>query len=275
MVIEGLYELNSRPEKWLTFDQIYRLLSDNFGMSYQLVYRGLRRDLIFQRRKAEGVAFRRGARPYLYRLPHPQELKAEFAPEMQATPRDQLQRNDLGSLTAYRMGLHRELYIRKWIENDGKGFQMYRQLQAERLGVSVRTIRTYDKLLGHSNEANYKEQEITWANWNDLPRYKDRFAPDGKRLPSRKWLKTVDWTTGDTTNLPLVRYLAYKAMKEDLAVYEVERLANTYYPYQRPEKVDLADYDYDPVIPYFLEMEARNAAHLYQARDGSWYHQLE
>ena len=41
VVLEGLYMLSFASETWLTFDQIYRLCRDNFGMSYQLVYQGL------------------------------------------------------------------------------------------------------------------------------------------------------------------------------------------------------------------------------------------
>jgi hypothetical protein len=273
VVLEGLYTLNFASETWMTFDEIYRLLRDNFGMSYQLVYKGLQTKLIFLRRKSEGVANRRGARPYLYRVPCPQEIKVEYAPDLKPTPSDNLIRTDLRSVSAYRIGLHRELVTRLWIENGGKGVMMYRDMQAERLNVSVRTVRTYDKLLGFSHEANYIEREITPKNWNELPRYKSKFDENGKRLPSRKWLKVVDWQSGQVETLPHVRYLAYINLNEQKAVYEVERTANTYYPYQRPETCDLREYDYDPSMPYLLDKEARNKAGLYQDGDGKWYHQ--
>src|SRR5690606_13109948 len=109
---------------------------------------GLQTRLIFNRRRDKPKANQRGAPPYLYRIPCPAELKAEFAPNMDVTPSDSLTKKDLGSVTSYRMALHRELYVRKWLDSDFKGFEMYRGLQADRLGVSTRTIRTYDKKLG-------------------------------------------------------------------------------------------------------------------------------
>ena len=274
VVLEGLYTLKYASETWLTFDQIFRMLRDNFGMSYQLVYQGLQTRLIYQRRKADGVANRRGARPYLYRIPNPQELKAEFAPDLKPTPSDQLERRDLRSVSAYKKGLHRELYVRLWIASGGKGFEMYRAKQAERLNLSVRTIRGYDKELGFSGEANYIERQITAENWNTLPRYKNKYDENGKRLPSRKWLKVIDWTTGEEQILPCVRYLAYINLKAERAVYELERTANTYYPYKRPE-MNLADYDYDPVPLYFAELQAKNEAGLYQDNDGRWHYKRQ
>ncbi len=41
VVLEGLYMLAFKADVWLTFDQVYRLCKDNFGMSRQLVYKGL------------------------------------------------------------------------------------------------------------------------------------------------------------------------------------------------------------------------------------------
>jgi hypothetical protein len=271
VVLEGLYRLKLAGDTWLTFKEIYTLLCDNFQMSYQLVYQGLQTVMLFQRRKAEGIAYQKGARPYLYRIPYPQELKAEYAPDSKPTPSDRLIRTDLRTVAAYRQGLHRELYLRLWIANDGHGFTMYRELQAERLNVSVRTIRTYDKTLGFSHEANYLETEITDENWNTLPRYKNQYDESGKRLPSRKWLKVVDWKTGKTETLPYVRYLAYINLQEQKAVYEVERTANTYYPYIIPQ-IDLSECDYDPMVPYLADLKAKNAAGLYRDSDGNWHY---
>lgn len=273
LVVEGLYKLKIAPESWLTCAEICRLLSANFGTSQSLVYLGLQMKLVFQRRKAPPQPHQRGARPYLYRIPSPDELAAEFAPGQENTPSDTLCRCDLKSVTAYRMGLHRELFIRLWCKNDGNGFVMCRGLMANRLGVSTRTIRTYDQKLGHSHEANFQENRITWRNWNDLPRYKVAYTPDGKRRPSRYWLKAVDWETGHEATYPFVRYLAYQALKADKLVYKMQRLPNTYYPYPKP---DLGRFeDGDVVSHYYADMEARHAAGLYQDSEGKWYHQRE
>lgn len=273
LVIEGMYYLKYAGDTWLSCEQIYRLLSDNFGMSFRLVYEGLRSSFIFQRRKAGGRANQRGARPYLYRLPYPEELQAEFAPDLDYTPHDELQREDLKSVKSYLMALHRELVIRMWVDNGGKGVEMHRDFQADRINRSVRTIRSYEKELNFSNTPNFDKKVINWENWDSLPRYKNKYDFNGKRLPSRKWLEAVDWKTGEVRVLPHVKYLAYVALKAGLEVYELERQANTYYPYQKPDTSQFEstwDINY-----YYAELEARRAAGLYQKSDGSWYHQRE
>lgn len=273
VVLEGLYLLAFKADKWLKFDEVYRVCRDNFGMSYQLVYKGLRNGLIFQRRKAEGIAGRRGARPYLFRIPHPDELIAEFKMEQKHSPHDALKKVDLKSVSAYRKALHRQLFIRKWLDNQAKGFMMSRKLMAERLGVSVRTIRTYDKQLGFSNEPNYKEIPITTNNWFKLPRFKDKFDATGKRLPSKVWLKILNVDDETHQNMPCVRYLAYKALNEGKHVYKVERLINTYYPYQKP---DLSQLDsWDALAHYYAEKDARNQAGFYEHQNGGWCYQRE
>jgi len=266
LVLEGLYMLKFTAETWLTFDEIFRLCRDNFSMSHRLVYGGLRNKQIFQRRKAITTAGQRGRPPYLYRLPHPDELIAEFAPDMRYSPHDTLSKSDLRSVKAYRLGLHRMMFRRKWLDNNGDGFVMSRKLMAERLNVSVRTIRTYDKELGHSNTPNYKEVPITRDNWHRLPRYKDKYAPDGKRLPSKVWLKTIE--NGRWRNLPYVRYLAYRALQAGNYIVAVERLPNTYYPYQ---KQHLADYDDDVISYYFAEIDAQESAGFYRDRNAWVY----
>lgn len=268
VIIECVYYLKIAGDTWWTRDQLFRLLNDNFGVSFRLVYEGLRQILVFQRRKAKNKRNQAGRPHYLYRIPYPEELKAEFAPDIVDTPHDPLKKEDLKTLHSYRLALHRELKVRLWLASGGKGFEMFRACFAERLGVSVRTTRTYDQILGHSNEANYKQREITWKNWNELPRYKNKYDIAGKRLPSPKWLEIYDYQTGEIQVLPHVRYLAYIALITGLQVYEVERTANTYYPYQKPQMERTSSWDVDY---YFAEIEARNKAGFYQKQDGTWY----
>ena len=273
VVLEGLYMLCFKADKWMSFNEVYRVCWNNFEMSRQLVYKGLQDSLIFQRRKAEGVAGKRGARPYLFRIPHPDELIAEFHLGQKYSPHDELQKEDLKSVSLYRKALHRQLFIRKWLANEAKGFTMSRQLMAERLGVSVRTVRTYDKQLGFSNEPNYKEVPITEKNWGRLPRFKDKFDENGKRLGSKVWLKVFNPQQEAFQNLPCVRYLAYKAINEGKQVYMLERLINTYYPYQKP---DLSQLDsWDALSHYDAEKDARKKAGFYEHQEGGWYYQRE
>ena len=270
VVLEGLYHLKYEADSWLTFKQIHQLLQDNFETAFRLTYEGLQERLIFQRRAtpASGV----GRPAFLYRIPSPLELKAEFAPDSHS-PADTLTKADLKSVHTYKLALHREKGIRLFLKNGGRGYQMYRQLQAESLNLSTRTIRTFDKILNFSAEANYKETRISWNDLQKLPRYKNAYSPTGKKLPSRTWLKAVDWDAGTVEIMPCVKYLAYTKLSEQKAVYVVEREANTYYPYQRPNKADFKGID--TVDYYYLDMEARANAGFYRDSDGDWFYQRE
>ena len=84
----------------------------------------------------------------------------------------------------------------------------------------------------------------------------------------------VDWNQqGRSYNLPLVKYLAYKSLCDNKAVYQVERLPNTYYPYPKPD-IDQFETG-DVVAVYMAEAEARRAHGFFQDHKGGWYHQLE
>lgn len=263
VVLEGLYALGYQANEWFSRQHITSVCREEFGMSDKLVWQALQVSHVFQKRKAPGKKNQSGPRPYLFRIPSPLELQAEFAPEAVDTPSDILHFSDLKNLTTYRMGLHRELFIRLWLDNDGEGFEMARGLMADRLGVSERTIRTYDQKLGHSSMPNYNQREIGWHNWNSLPRYKNKYDAEGKHLPSKKFLKVVDVLKGYEYALPLVRFLGYQALREGCQVFEMERLVNTYYPYAHPnpKKYDGGAYSVD----YYYDLKAgREAAGFFQ-----------
>ncbi len=207
IIVEALYLLDFAAETWFTFDEIHQLLQQHCGASRNLVYQGLRSGAVFQRRRATANGTR-GQRPYLYRLPRRDELIWEFAPGTEHVPSDPLTLADLQSVATLRRALHRELYIRKWLDNDGQGFSMSRGLQADRLGVTPRSIRRYDKQLGFSSRPNYKQIEVTHANCDILPRYAQRFDETGNPAPRKQWLKVENWRSGTERSLPLVRYLA-------------------------------------------------------------------
>ena len=269
LLVEGLYHLKVAPEGWFTFQQIYNLLANNFGMSERLVREGLRDAQVFQRRKSQPQPGQRGAPPHLHRVPTLLELIATFAPQAENTPSDSLIKSDLKNVTAYKMALYHLSIARNWCENGGKGVTTYRAFQADRLNISIRTLRTYDKLLGHTVEANYKETQITGYDLHKLPRYKDKYGSDGKRLPSRRWLRVVEQREGlkIVTNYPLVHYLAWDALRQEKQVYVVERLANTYYPFTLPDVAGLGQVD-----GYFAKRSAARAAG-FQERGDAWKYQ--
>ena len=97
---------------------------------------------------------------------------------------DPIEAADLYSPKTYRQALQRSLmqrrpalYSRAWL--------------AERLGISRRTCRRYDRQIGLRVRPTYREKCITWGNLQVLPLSKDDFepegvfieAPDGTRYP--------------------------------------------------------------------------------------------
>ena len=274
VLVEQLYALGIEAGTWLTFDQIFRLSRDNFGSSHRFVYEGLQARLIFQRRKSKPRPHQRGARPYEFCVPNPERMNYEFADNVPA-PHDELQRCDLKNLTTFRRAIFGTHIRRLWIEFGGKGVKMFRGFQAERSGISMRTARTYEKQLGFSHTDNYKARQITEANKIELPRFKQKYDAQGKPIPSRKWLRVVEGTTGQVLEiLPCVEYLAAKRLREGNLVFEVEREANTYYPYQRPDPSKFEGGEWS-VDFYLAEMKAREQAGLYQDSNDRWCYKRE
>ena len=271
LVFEALSLLGFSGETWLTFDEIFALLQEHCGTSSNLVREGLLIGSIFQRRRSKATG-KRGQRPYLYRLPHRDELICEFAPGTEHVPSDPLTLADLQSVATLRRALHRELYIRKWLENEGQGFSMSRGLQADRLGISPRSIRRYDKQLGFSSRPNFKQVEVTYANCDRLPRYAMRFDDAGNLMPRKQWLQIEDWRTGEVRALPLVRYLAFRSLEDGYQVHMVERLPNTYFPYQLPQGEPQGHWDTDY---YFKEQAAIAEAGFVRSLKDGWEYQRE
>jgi len=279
VVLEGLFmkglQQSEHPnyERWYTTKDIITQLKYFCGMSETLVREGLNDVLVFQRRvKASEGRNQRGRPPYEYRLPLLKELLAEFAYGLMWTPGDELVKEDLVSLRDYRMALHREMVIRNWEEKGG--FEMYRDLMADRLGVSKRTIRNYDNFMGFVWQANFVGRRITFRNWVNLPRYKHRYDENGKRLPSRHWLRIYDPVRGQFYHRPNVRYLAWEALEKGHDVELVHRGANTYYPYGRPCQSEFNG-EYGDMQWVMQNIQAIEDAGFVQSANGQWHHQRE
>jgi len=102
-----------------------------------------------------------GGRPTrLYRLPTNKDLCRILA--VKVTRSDALERTDLNSARQTRMALHRELLKRR------PGTYPKRWLAA-RLGVSRRTIYTYNQLLPIHSRAMFLETPISWKTVTRLP----------------------------------------------------------------------------------------------------------
>jgi hypothetical protein len=167
-----------------------------------LVRRGLR-DRVFNRyitRKGRG-------RPgYSYRLPGITDLaRMVSGGSIKAT--DQLRDNDLVSLKAYRAGLHRAFIARR------PGIYS-RAFLSYRLGVSERATWNYERGSDIKATPQYDRTEVT--DWRTLP------AKGGGResLEIRKGL--------EVRVLPMVRFLAYRYMKQGWEVTRRKQTGNYY-----------------------------------------------
>ena len=102
----------------------------------------------------------RGRPKTTYKLPNNQKLCQILG--LKATGSDLIERADLSSARKTRMALHRELIKRR------PGYYPKRWL-ASRLGVSRRTIFTYNHLLPIHSRAMFLETEIRWKTIERLP----------------------------------------------------------------------------------------------------------
>ncbi len=126
---------------------------------------------------------KRGRPATLYTLPDPATLCARLNVEI--TPGDTLDPEDLGSARAYRQAVHRELIRRR-------PGQYFRGWLAARLGVSIRTMARYRSVT--IVLPTYTQQPVYWSNMKQVIPPTVDFTPpgaflsdeNGKRYPARR-----------------------------------------------------------------------------------------
>ncbi|MEZ4672574.1 MAG: bifunctional DNA primase/polymerase [Anaerolineae bacterium] len=188
--IEGLYQAGLRPGQVFTADQAIHALKGLVGRDS--VYNALKtneqgralfrqispvsplkdayasakqtwtlktKKCFFVSEQKSGIN-KKGRRQHWYRMPHNLDLCRLFG--VRASSADPLDRADLASARQTRMALHRELikrrpgvYPRRWL--------------ARRLGVTRRTVDTYNKLIPIRSRALYHETSLNWGNIERLP----------------------------------------------------------------------------------------------------------
>lgn len=273
VLLECLYQLKVAPHSWMTRQQIEDLLANNgYQCSSRLIYNGLR-SFLFRTEDETPRANQRGRPSKVYCVPKPSQIKADLE-IFDHSPADTLTKADLKSVKTIRLALHRELVVQLYLKNKcAEGVTIFRGWEGDRLGVSARTVRTYDKILGFDYEPNFVEKQLAFKDLVNIPRYKDKFYADGRRAPSKFFLKVIDWSegVGRVKTMPFVKYLAYEELMEGNTVYKVYRTANSYYPHKLPDfdgsGTNALDY-------YMTKQDLMRQAGFKRDRD-QWFYQRE
>lgn len=236
-LLDALYFHGISPGSYLKESEIHAIL----GVSRRLVYSGLR-TIFFHRRKDPNHSGR-GRKAYEYRIPESIqvvfELELSGAMTLEQAPysgrlrasspqkntdmllgiSDGLYQEDFQTLKTYRLGLERELILAHRFNN---GLEIARERRAERLGISARTSREYDKILGTGIEAQFERIELKNKDWKRAPR------EVGEKRP--EWIEVYEPGVFKPRTMPYLQFLCWKYLKLGYKVVKVRRLFNRYHP---------------------------------------------
>ena len=187
MMLEGW-----QPESYFTMVEAIKL-----GCRYRLNRKSVMQSLtgelstfngrhIIARRYVEyldirGLKSRKRGRPVdlLFQVPSPGRLL--WVLNVDLTPSDRVTAEDLKSSHAYRRALHRE-YIRRLSP------QLPMKFMAERVGVSPRTVRRYNRTLGVKATVCVGRFALTWDRLGCLPRRRS----GARGITAGYWLESDD-----------------------------------------------------------------------------------
>lgn len=171
-----------------------------------LIRRGLSAPFFMKSKKSS----KRGRPVIIYQMPYIDPLVAHFCGDERWKSTDVLGAADFASLKAYRQALHRE-FIRRAPGNYS------RQFLAGRLGVSARSTRNYDRVVGVVAEVRFKRERVNY--------YFQRRAPD--MVMGREYLEVVTWENGQTRRMPAKPGVFYR-YRDRAEIFLVTQLANHY-----------------------------------------------
>lgn len=224
LVIDALLYCGFTAGKAFTFQKAVAKLGElGFSTSTALVRRGLNSGVF----AAERLQTQRAGRPTkIYTMPEVSALAKAYA-NGAISAADPLEIIDMHSLTRYRQALHRE-FIRR-----APGIYS-RAFLGQRLGVSERTTRNYDRRVGIRAIRRLSKENLLW-----FPDWQEKVASGTHGL---NWLR-VCYEDGRFFDAPLVVGIALRHMwKADVqGVYFVTQRCNRYV--YAPD-ADWADYQY-------------------------------
>jgi hypothetical protein len=208
LLLDAIYLAGWRPGRRFTRHKLRIFLSRHYNIPHYVIQKALTSGLFAFKHihtKAKG-------RPEkLYTLPYLMPLVNHYAKGLW-TPSDKLYPADFDNVKAYRIAIHRAL-----IERHPGTYS--RQFLGRRIGVSKRTVRTYDNLAGIKAEMRTERRRIDhYSNWQDLVA--------GKQPGGAEWLEFVH-TDGRIIKRPIKAGIIWKYIHE-AAVYIVRQLTNYY-----------------------------------------------
>lgn len=211
LVLDACYFVGIKPGTRFTYNELWAQL-EKLEMSSRMVRETLK-DPIFIK---SGIHRPERGRPsQIYALPSVSDAAERSGLGFHyKSPSDRLSPDAFKSLRAYRLELHYRLIERE-------PGQYSRALLSERLGVSKRTTRSYDKALKLQVTPRTEIEEITLKYVGSVPVER---PPKGK--PRFQWLES----TKDNVIVrgPLVRGLAVKWLAEGRPVWRVQQTTNHY-----------------------------------------------
>jgi len=192
LTLDVLYYVGFRDGHWVTNKEIQdRLHETGVVVSPRLIRRALKCS-IFQGKRI--ITRRRGRPEYQYRVPGVSSLASKFT-DGYIGYTDVLSKEMMICVSDYRRGLHLLLirrrpghYSRKWL--------------GDRLGVSGRTTRRYERGTNIRVVPQFKHVPIRSTNLSQIPQ-----RNKGGRAFLTVWR---DWNPADVIQMPLVRALAAK-----------------------------------------------------------------
>jgi len=208
LVMDALLASGWLPGKAFTFKKVLAYLRQaGFMMGEALIRRGL---VLIKTNKTKPTI---GRPEIIFQIPPIQKLAQEYAGGFISVT-DVLTFDDLQSLKAFREGLHRELIKRR------PGIYS-RKFLSQRLGISKRTTRNYDKHVGIEVQPRQQEDGsfLHYTNWESYV---------GAAIPGKQWLR-IYFDDGRTWNTPCkVGIVEAFAWRPGCKVKLVTQLANRY-----------------------------------------------
>lgn len=213
VILDALYSVDCTIGKSYTVQEIMARTA-HLGISERLIRTGLRH-WIFWRTLTRPM----GGRPAIaYRIPSPRQVRDFLGLYDASEIADSLPLDALKSVTAYKMHLHAAMIARLTVRNGGK-FKMARAKMAERLRVSVDTIRNYEKQLPITVQPYISQIKVDWLGVYDLP-------PANKH--DHRYFLSVTRQDGTQRRYPFVRAIAIAAMKAGHIVHKCKQHSNFY-----------------------------------------------
>lgn len=255
VVLEACHRLGLLNRQYISQARLIEELGAAYGISRNTILKALSHPAIQHAVERTG---RRGRPPMLHKLPTIKALMRRYIGTHEwwrgQAVSDPLPDTAFSSPREHRKAMHEAYILRLWFNAGKEAFQNTMQFLADRLGVSRRTIRAYNKDLNIQVTPEYIEEEVqSGHDWNYLPLKlgEDRRQFLTVELPNGDMLRKAD---GSVRRFPAVRAVAAK-IKGNLIdgidcgrLWLIEQRANYYAPPQHLQDQFIEKGKYDDFI---------------------------